>query len=230
MPSRISPGNINLSLKKEKVMVFRLCSSLLAGIGRYMLFALLIAAIGAIFLLLGLFFGAVALLSSSPTLGALVAAILAHPFFGKVVMFGLLLFVVGLLSAFAMIVLYVLASAVCCSLAADATGANKTDLCDCRALCLLGPLFPAATFLILVLVITPVLFLGVRGWDLGVTPNELLTVAAFMLGLFGLLLALAPVIWCCCKACKCKENDSGGGVILAQAPLAFAVDPSEGPH
>jgi uncharacterized membrane protein YhaH (DUF805 family) len=157
-----------------------------------------------------------------------VAAILAHPFFGKVVMFGLLLFVVGLLSAFAMIVLYVLASAVCCSLAADATDANKTDLCDCRALCLLGPLFPAATFLILVLVITPVLFLGVRGWDLGVTPNELLTVAAVMLGLFGLLLALAPIIWCCCKACKCKENQSG--VILAQAPMQLAVDPSEGPH
>jgi hypothetical protein len=213
-------------------MSSRLCKVFLNYIGNIMLYALLIALLGALLLFLSLLFGGLAVWSSSPSLAAALAAIFAHPVWGKFAAIGLVLFVGGLLLAFAMIVLYVLMLVVCCSLAGnvnDAAAGNKRDACDCGPLCLLGPLFPAAAFLILVLVITPILLFSTGRWDLGVTPNALLTAAAAMFGLFGLLLALAPVIWCCCKACKCKENQSGGG-ILAQAPIALAVDPSEGPH
>ena len=230
-PSRMSPspGNINLSLRKENVMSSRLCKVLLTYIGNIMLFALLIALVGAIFLFLALLFGGLAVWSSSPSLAAALAAIFAHPLWGKVAAFGLILFVGGLLLAFAMLVLYVLVLVVCCTLGsvtADATAGVKRDACDCGPLCLLGPLFPAAAFLILVLVVTPILFLAGKGWDLGASPNALLTAAGAMLGLFGLLLALAPVIWCCCKGCKRQS-----GVITTHAYAEqLGVDPSEGPH
>ena len=207
----------------------RLCKLLLTYIGNLMLYALLIALVGAIFLFLSLLFGGLAVWSSSPSLAAALAAIFAHPVWGNLAAIGLVLFVGGLLLVFALIVIYVLVLVICCSLvsgSADAAGATagvKRDACDCGPLCLLGPLFPAAAFLILVLVVTPILFLAGKGWDLGASPNALLTAAGAMLGLFGLLLALAPVIWCCCKGCK-RER----GVITTHAYAdQFGVDPSE---
>ena len=187
----------------------RLCRFLLTYLGNIMLYSLLIALAGAIFLFLSLLFGGLAVWASSPTAAAALAAIFAHPVWGKLAAVGLVLFVGGLLLVFAMIVLYVLALVICCSLLPGARGAAeavsggvKRDACDCGPLCLVGPLFPAAAFLILALVVTPILLFAGKGWDLGASPNALLAAAGAMLGLFGLLLALAPVIWCCCKACK----------------------------
>jgi hypothetical protein len=210
-------------------MASRLCKAFLNLIGNILFFALLIALLGAILLFLSLLFGGLAVWSSSPSVTAALAAIFAHPVWGNPANIGLVLFVGGLLLVFAMIVLYVLMLVVCCSLAgnvADAAGAvaGRRDACDCGPLCLLGPLFPAAAFLILVLVITPILFLAGKSWDLGASPNALLTAAAAMLGLFGLLLALAPVIWCCCKGCK---RQSGVFTTHAYAEQ-LGVDPSEG--
>ena len=202
-------------------MAFRLCRSFLSIIGQFMLGAFFIATLGALFLFFGLFFGALAVWSTSPTAAAALAAIFAHPVFGPMVGMGLAAFVTGLLLILAMLVLYVLLSAVCCTLAASATG-GKQDACDCEALCLLGPLFPAAAFLILALVIAPILFLGGGREALGLTPDALLNVAASMLGLFGLLLALAPVIWCCCKGCKCRDPHTDPGPILSEQPRAEA--------
>jgi hypothetical protein len=71
-------------------------------------------------------------------------------------------------------------------------------------------------------VVTPILFFLGRGWELGASPNALLTAGAALLGLFGLLLALAPVIWCCCRGCK-----RGVGVVTTHA-RQLGVDPSEG--
>lgn len=192
-------------------MFSRVCRTLLTFIGRIMLFALLIAAAGAFLLFFGLLFGGLAVWSASPSVAAALAAIFAHPVFGNLAGVGLVMFVGGLLLALAMLVLYVLVSVVCCSLALDAKGVDNQDACDCGSLCLLGPLFPAAAFLILILVIAPILLLGVGRDALGVTPNALLTAVAAMLGLFGLLLALAPVIWCCCKGCKCREHGHDSG-------------------
>ena len=203
----------------------RLCKLLLSYLGNVLLYALLIAFVGAIFLFLSLLFGGLAVWSSSPSLGAALAAIFAHPVWGKLAAIGLVLFVGGLLLAFAMIMLYVLVLVVCCSFGArggDSTAGGGRDACDCGPLCLLGPLFPAAAFLILVLVVTPILFFLGRGWELGASPNALLTAGAALLGLFGLLLALAPVIWCCCRGCK-----RGVGVVTTHA-RQLGVDPSEG--
>ena len=205
-------------------MSARLCKLLLTYLGNSILYALLIAFVGAVFLFLSLLFGGLAVWGSSPSLGAALAAIFAHPVWGKLATIGLVLFVGGLLLAFAMIMLYVLVLVVCCSLGsatADSHTGVRRDACDCGPLCLLGPLFPAAAFLILVLVVTPILFLAGKGWDLGASPNALLTAAGAMLGLFGLLLALAPIIWCCCRGCK-RER----GVVTHAAEVA-SVDPSE---
>src|ERR1043165_9045412 len=123
----------------------RLCRLLLTYIGNGMLFALAIALIGAVFFFLGLLFGGLAVWSSSPSLAAALAAIFAHPVWGKVVAFGLIFFLVGLLLALALLVLYVLVLVVCCSLAsgvkvADVAGAvavpGRPDACNCDGLCL----------------------------------------------------------------------------------------------
>lgn len=193
-------------------MSLRLCRTFLMAIGQIMLGAIFIATLGAIFLFVGLLLGGLAVWSSSPTAAAALAAIFAHPVFGPMVGVGLTAFVTGMLLLLAMVTLYVLVSVVCCTLAAAATG-GKQDACDCEALCLLGPLFPAAAFLILALVTAPILFFGGGREALGVTPDALLNVAASMLGLFGLLLALAPVIWCCCKGCKCRDPHAGTGLL-----------------
>ena len=207
-------------------MSSRLCRLFLGYVGNIMLFALLVALLGAVLLFLSLLFGGLAVWSSAPSAAALLAAIFAHPVWGKIASIGLVLFVGGLLLAFAMLVLYVLLLVVCCSLGGggDYVNTGRHDACECGPLCLLGPLFPAATFLILVFVITPILLFGMGRADLGVTPNALLTAAAAMFGVFGLLLALAPFIWCCCKGCKRTSGD----VILTKSPLAVGVDPSEG--
>ena len=211
-------------------MVFRLCASLRAFIIRFIFWALAAAVLGAALLVFGLVFGALAVWSTSPTLAAALAAIFAHPTFGRIAFAGLVLLTVGLLLVFVLITVYVLLTVVCCALAADASGKNDLTACDCGSLCLLGPLFPAAAFLTIVLFITPLLFFSTGRGDLGGAADVLLRAAAWMLVLFGLLLAIAPVIWCCCRACKCKDEQTGGGVILAQVPRALAVDPSEGPH
>ena len=204
----------------------RLCRFLLTYIGNVLLYALLIASFGAVFLFFSLLFGGLAVWSSSPSLAAVLAAIFAHPVWGNLAAIGLVLFVGGLLLAFAMIMIYVLVLVVCCSLGgrSDATTGAGRDACDCGPLCLLGPLFPAAAFLILVLVVTPILFSLGRGWELGASSNALLAAGTALLGLFGLLLALAPFIWCCCRACK-----RGAGVVTADAQAEWpGVDPSEG--
>jgi hypothetical protein len=208
-------------------MSSRLCRFLLTYIGNIMLFTLFVVLLGAILLFLSLLFGGLAVWSSSPSLAAALAAIFAHPVWGNLAAIGLVLFVGGLLLVFAMIVIYVLVLVICCSLlpgASDPVGATagvKRDACDCGPLCLLGPLFPAAAFLILVLVVTPLLFLAGKGWELGASPNALLVAAGAMLGLFGLLLALAPIIWCCCRGCKRERG------VITHAAEVFGVDPSE---
>ena len=202
-------------------MASRLCRSFLALIGQAMLGAFFVVTPGALFLFAGLLLGAAAVWSSSPTAAAALAAIFAHPVFGPVVGLGLAAFVTGLLMVLAMLVLYVLLSAVCCTLAAAAAG-GKQDACDCEALCLLGPLFPAAALLILALFIAPVLLFGGGREAPGVTPDALLNAASWLLGLFGLLLALAPFIWCCCRGCKCRDPHTDPGPVLTEQARAEA--------
>jgi hypothetical protein len=217
-------------------MSSRLCKLLLSYFGNIMMIALLIAFVGAFFLFVSLLFGGLAVLSSSPSAAALLANIFADPFWGKLAAIGLVLFVGGLLLLFVLIVLYVLLTVLCCSLASDLTyassynNAGRLRACDCGALCLLGPLFPALAFLILVLVVALILFLGTANNGApGVSPDVLAGAARWTLALFGLLLALAPFIWCCCKACQCKDAHTVGAApsyVAAPRP----VDPSEGPQ
>jgi len=60
------------------------------------------------------------------------------------------------------------------------------------------------------------------------TDEALLGALRWGLALFGLLLAIAPFIWCCCKACQCKDAQHTPGLPVGDYyPAAFAVDPSE---
>ena len=213
-------------------MVFRVCEMLRAIIVRAMLLALVGAVLGGMLLVMGLLFGAFMVVSTSTSLSAALAAIFAHPMFGRLAFVGLVLLTVGLLLVFLLLTVYVLVTVVCCSLAADTANKKAPAGCDCGSLCLLGPLFPAAAFLTIVLFITPLLFFSMGRFDLGAAPDSLLSTATWLLALFGLLLVIAPVIWCCCRACNCKDEQSGGGVILGAPPSAprLDVDPSETPR
>jgi hypothetical protein len=168
-----------------------------------MILGIVLTALGFVLATLGIIGALISLAASGATVG--ISAVLGVTVFGKFIMYGLALVLLGMLIFLAALTLFLIVDLIIRTFHIRCPRyPNITD----EIRCMWAPFVPAGALLLLTIPTALFLFLALnrRGIGLDNAGTQTLIIGfVVMFGIFGLLFALVPVIWCCC--CKCRKGD-----------------------
>lgn len=199
----------------------QICATLLSVLRAVMVICIVIIILGIIVVAVFGTIGIILIVSSSTpvTIPVLIVGLFSLPIIGKFLAVGVVMIMFGGVILIVAAALYGLVY-LSCSLVpggmAGLTGSAPSGFRDPKdsppghiqgeeILCLIAPFFPAGMVLLLAVPLVPLLFflLGGAGLTLGSPGVSTLIIALVVLLCFiGLLLALVPYVWCCCKCRK----------------------------
>lgn len=210
----------------------RICALLLNLLAAIMVIGIVIAVVGFVVAVVAAVIGVIVLEASSTPVT--VYGLLAVPVVGEFFAVGLIVLGVGVIIFFVALGLYGLVDFLCFilsglvprNIAQGSAQARRTPLdivpepkevqlvhFHSREIrCLIAPLFPAGMMLLLAIPVALLLFLLLSGAGYGLgSPGvaSLIIAMVVLICFFGLLLALAPILWCC----KCRKRGDAASLL-----------------